>query len=110
MSETPMIHMLPEERRIVEEILVRHVPRKEVWVFGSRATGEVKRWSDLDLAIISDQPLSLSIMADLREDFSESDLPWKVDVLDWATTSERFRDIIARDKVVLVPGLNGGNT
>lgn len=31
----------------------------------------------------------------------ESDLPMKVDVVDWATTSENFRRVIAKDKVVV---------
>lgn len=37
----------------------------------------------------------------LEEDFSESDLPWKVDVVDWAATSESFRMVIERDRVVV---------
>ena len=35
------------------------------------------------------------------DDFSESDLPYKVDVVDWATTSAAFREIIERDRVVV---------
>jgi type I restriction enzyme S subunit len=77
------------------------VPEHEVWGFGSRATRRAKPFSDLDLAILADHPLSLDVNAGLRNDFSESDLPWKVDVVDWATTSESFRQIIARDKVVV---------
>jgi predicted nucleotidyltransferase len=103
MSDAPEIHLLPHERRIVERILHRNVPGKEVWVFGSRVTGKVKRWSDLDLAIMTQTPLDIATLGGLREDFTESDLPWKVDVIDWATTSEAFRTIIARDHVVLVP-------
>jgi len=34
-------------------------------------------------------------------DFVESDLPIKVNVVDWATTSETFRRIIETDKVVV---------
>ncbi len=37
----------------------------------------------------------------MREDFSASDLPFRVDILDWATTSEQFRRIVERDKVVI---------
>jgi hypothetical protein len=32
---------------------------------------------------------------------SESDLPWKVDLVDWATTSERFRQVIQQQKIVV---------
>jgi type I restriction enzyme S subunit len=52
--------------------------------------------------VISKQPLPLDVLAGLAEDFSESDLPWRVDVVDWAATSESFRKIIERDKVVLI--------
>ena len=85
------------------DILHAHVPRHPVWAFGSRARGQAKPHSDLDLAIITDQPLPLSTQAALAEAFSESDLPWRVDVVDWSTTSEAFREIIARGKVVLQP-------
>ena len=86
---------------IVRDILHRHVPHCEVWAFGSRAKGTAKAYSDLDLALIADQALSVDILAALAEDLSESDLPWKVDILDWATTSESFRKLIERERVVV---------
>lgn len=101
---TPPIDISAEHWAIVRDILQQHVPQHEVWAFGSRATGKAKPFSDLDLAILSDHPLSLDVSASLRTDFSESELPWKVDVVDWATTGESFRQIIARDKVVLQEG------
>ncbi len=101
MAEQPPIDVRADHWEIVRRILQRHVPRYEVWAFGSRAKWTAKPYSDLDLAIITDQPLSLAVSAALVDDFSESDLPWRVDVVDWATTSESFRKIIERDKVVL---------
>lgn len=100
--ETSQIDIDPDHLAIVRDILHKHVPQYAVWVFGSRVTGKARKFSDLDLAIITDKPLSLEVSASLRDDFSESDLPWKVDVVDWATTSDTFRAIIARDKVALV--------
>lgn len=101
MAEVPLIDILPDHWDIVRTILQRHVPQYEVWAFGSRAKWKAKPYSDLDLAIITDKPLSLDVSARLSDDFSESDLPWRVDVVDWATTSESFRNIIERDKVVV---------
>ncbi len=40
---------------------------------------------------ISNVPLSDDAHGGLIEGFSESSLPWKVDVVDWATTSPSFR-------------------
>ena len=90
-----------QEWEIVREILLRHVPEREVWAFGSRVKGTAKKFSDLDLVVLGDVPLSLGVQASLAEDFSESDLPYKVDVVDWATTSERFRGIIEAGYVVV---------
>ncbi|TAN62073.1 MAG: hypothetical protein EPN20_11335, partial [Magnetospirillum sp.] len=100
MAEKPNIDVSPVELTIISDILERHVPEHEVWAFGSRATWRSKAHSDLDLAIIGDAPLPLAVSAALADDFEESNLPFKVDVVDWATTSEAFRAIIERDKVV----------
>lgn len=103
-APTPLIDIRPDHWKIVRNILRKHVPQYEVWAFGSRATWKAKEYSDLDLAIITDRPLSLDVSASLSDDFSESDLPWRVDMVDWATTSEAFRKIIERDKVVVWEG------
>ncbi|MEA9795899.1 restriction endonuclease subunit S [Xanthomonas campestris] len=107
MSDTPNIDIRPDHWQIVRDILRRHVPQYEVWAFGSRAKWLAKQYSDLDLAIITDQPLSLAISAALADDFSESDLPWKVDVVDWATTGEPFRRIIEKDRVIVQENMRG---
>ena len=101
MAEIPPIDIRPDLWPIVRDILARHVARYEVWAFGSRVKGNAKPYSDLDLAIITDTPLPLSIGARLADEFSDSDLPWRVDVVDWASTQPGFRKIIERGKVVL---------
>jgi type I restriction enzyme S subunit len=103
-AEAPPIDVRPEHWQIVCRILRRHVPRCEVWAFGSRATRTAKHYSDLDLAIVGDRPLPLSVRAALAEAFSQSDLPWKVDIVDLASTGESFRKHIAAQKVVVQRG------
>ncbi|HIJ85163.1 MAG: restriction endonuclease S subunit [Magnetococcales bacterium] len=101
MVETPPIDIRPDHLQIVQNILKKHVPEYEVWAFGSRVKWTAKQYSDLDLCVISDKPLNFGLMGDLKDDFSKSDLPWKVDVVDWATTSASFRKIIEKSKVVV---------
>lgn len=98
----------PEDLDAVREILRRHVPTRRVVVFGSRATGRSKRFSDLDLAILGEVPVPSSLLAALADEFDESTLPFKVDVVDWATISPSFREIIARDAVTLLEGAASG--
>lgn len=109
MIDTPLIDIRPDHWQIVKSILQKHVPQHEVWAFGSRAKWKAKEYSDLDLAVITDKPLSLELNARLSDDFSESDLPWKVDIVDWATTREAFRKIIEKEKVVVQEGVGMGN-
>ena len=85
------LDLAPREWAIVGTILRQHVPERDVWAFGSRVTGRAWAFSDLDLAIGGDAALGADRLGALREAFVESDLPWKVDLVDWAAASERFR-------------------
>ena len=97
----PDIDLNPHDWAEVRRVLKKCVPGFEVWAFGSRAKWTAKPYSDLDLAVISRQPLPIATMADLRQSFDDSDLTIKVDFVDWATTSAPFRKIIEESKVVL---------
>ncbi|GGK21658.1 hypothetical protein GCM10011322_05400 [Salinarimonas ramus] len=67
--------------------------------FGSRTRATSKRYSDLDLVVMGDEPLPLAEMAALAEAFDVSDLPFKVDVVSWATMEDGFRAVVSRDAV-----------
>jgi predicted nucleotidyltransferase len=98
-----MLDINPEHEAIVRAILAQHVPPGvSVAVFGSRATGKARRYSDLDLALQGGGPLPPSLLADLAEAFDESELPWKVDLLDWAAANEGFRKIVDQDRVIMI--------
>jgi predicted nucleotidyltransferase len=100
----PPIDIRPEHWRIILDILQTHIPDYTVWAFGSRVKGAARPYSDLDLALISEEPLPIGVRAALAEALSESDLPWKVDLVDWATISPSFRRIITREHVVVANG------
>jgi len=83
-------------------ILAANLPHDaKVWVFGSRATGRARRYSDLDLAIDAGRPVTLDELAQLAEAFRESDLPYKVDIVDWQSIDDRFRQIIKVERARL---------
>lgn len=83
-----LLQVTPQQWQIIQGILQHYVQGYTVWAFGSRVGGPCKPYSDLALVIVSEQPLPLSLVAAIAEAFSESDFPWKVDLIDWATTSE----------------------
>ena len=102
MTRPVHIDLPAEHRRLVLSILRANLqPSTKVWVFGSRASGRARRYSDLDLAIDAGRPLTLDEIAALAEVFSDSDLPYKVDVVDWNDLEDRWRQTIGPERVPL---------
>jgi predicted nucleotidyltransferase len=73
----------------------------KAWVFGSQAVGRARHYSDLDLAIDCGRRLALDEAARLSEAFSENDLPYSVDFVDWRSIDEGFRRMVAAGRVPL---------
>ena len=87
----------PVDLRTVRRILAKRIPEWDVYVFGSRVTGTARKKSDLDLAVMPKKPMVSIQRADLKDAFTESDLPFKVDIVDWAATKEDFKKLIRRE-------------
>ena len=99
---TRQIDLSAEHRVQVLDIIRRRLPDARVWVYGSRAKGRARRYSDLDLMLDAHgQPIPLNIMGDLDEDFDESNLPIIVDLHDMALTEARFLDRVRKDFLLL---------
>jgi len=91
-----------KEIAIVQNILAGTIPEFEVRAFGSRVHGRgLKPFSDIDLAIMTTAPVASDLLCELKEQFAESDLPYKVDVVDYAAASPRFREIIQQEYEVI---------
>ena len=100
-KKAPPIDLRPDCWDIVNAVLQRYLPDRQVLAFGSRAKWAAKDYSDLDLAILGNEPLPATTVSALAEDFVESDLPFKVDLIDWARIDDEFREIITRDGVLV---------
>lgn len=106
MTSSFEIDLSDDHRRIVTDILAGNLPANtKAWVFGSRATGRATRYSDLDLAIDAGRRLTLDETATLAEAFSESDLPYRVDIVDWPSIDDHFRHMIEGERIALTDGL-----
>ncbi len=89
-----MLELEPRHLNLVRRILQAHVPDLPVRAFGSRVRGAAKPHSDLDLVIMTEAPLPMSVKVRLEEAFSESCLPFKVEVLYGDEVAESFRQLI----------------
>ena len=89
-----MIDITPRDLETVQRLLAAHFPQVEARVFGSRYHWTAKDYSDLDLALVGEQKLDRPTLHRLRESLAESDLPFRVDVLDWHAISPEFQQVI----------------
>lgn len=106
-----MIDLAAKDLDTVRRILAEYVPECEVRAFGSRVTGKAKDYSDLDLALIGPRLLTIDTIGRIHEAFEESDLPIRVDILDWHALSPSFRKVIEGGFEVLQrPGGPGAAT
>jgi len=81
--------------RIIETIkLEKRV--KEIILFGSRAKGEFKNGSDIDIAVIADT-LKFDELNQIRVNLSELPIPYSVDIIDFnKITNNELKEHILR--------------
>ena len=90
------LHLAPAHLSIVQAILAEQLPQARVLAFGSRAAGTPRKYSDLDLAIIQPEPLTLRVISRLKIAFEDSDLPICVDVIDWNQADREFKAMVVK--------------
>jgi len=96
--------LLRDKDRLALIQFFREVPLPiAVWAYGSRVNGTAHVCSDLDLVLRTPtlQPLPAAQMAALRKRIRESNIPILVELHDWATLPERFRENIGQRHEVL---------
>lgn len=98
MDNRPLTDFLPAKTATaVEKILEKGLgglTAVEVYAFGSRVKGSARADSDIDLAVKTTGPLPVLVWSQLEEDFQNSDIPQKVDVVDFHRVTDGFRKLI----------------
>ena len=98
------LHLAPRHRTRIAALLREHVPDAAVWAYGSRVTGQSHDGSDLDLVLRGSdlQPIPFERLTALHEALRESNIPFLVEVRDWAQLPERFHAEIERRHVAFL--------
>jgi uncharacterized protein len=95
------VALTPAQAHTVRCILERVVPGAKVRVFGSRAVGRARPFSDLDLLFVEPARLSWLQRADLQDQFEASDLPFRVDVVEAEGLASGMAERVASESVAL---------
>ena len=73
---------------------------EQVLIFGSRAKGNYKPGSDIDLAVLG-KNLNFDDVIKLQTSFENLNLPYKIDIIRYDTINKDVRDHIDRNGKVL---------
>lgn len=91
-----MIQLSSEQIQITKDILAQYAPGKQACAFGSRVQGTARATSDLDILILGSEALAPDHRADLKLAFSESNLPFFVDIVEQSRISNQFFEQISK--------------
>jgi predicted nucleotidyltransferase len=87
-------------QKILLNIILRHLPDCQVFLFGSRARNTNDSGADYDIALNNNnQKISLSILTDINNDIKESAMYVSVDIIDINNVSNDFLKIAKKDFV-----------
>ena len=100
MKPGTFIDMTHKQQDLLLAIIKKHLPHTQVWAFGSRVTHTSSPEADMDLVVFIKPDQNTSFF-DLKEALEESDLPFRVDLLDWNKIPENFKQNIRNNYVVL---------
>jgi predicted nucleotidyltransferase len=92
-----------EAQAQIRTIVRKYLPEKEyrVFIFGSRATCDDLKWSDIDVGIEGEGPISASTKISIEDDLEQSNIPFTVEVVDFSKVTKRFRNVALRKTIPL---------
>lgn len=70
-----------------------------VRLFGSRARGDSRTWSDIDVAVQASPALPAGVLSALREALEASSCLLNVDLVDWNDADAALRESITREGI-----------
>jgi len=94
-----MIETIEDLRNFIRDLFREENIKAEVILYGSRARDTHTPFSDIDIALVSEEDLSSHISM-LKEVIEESNLPQKVDIVELSKIPPSLReDILKEGKV-----------
>ena len=92
-----MLQLEKKYWEIIQKVLSKY-PYK-FYAYGSRVKGNAWKLSDLDLCYFEDVPSG--IVCEIREEFTQSNLPFMVELVNWKSMRPAFQRTIEKDLMLI---------
>jgi len=87
-----------EEQNIIRSIFSKY-KNYNFYYYGSRVKGTFEKTSDLDILIKGKSEMPLNTLADIKDEFDESSLPYIVNFADYHSITPEFYKRIEKDLI-----------
>ncbi len=79
----------------IKEIILKHIDKEkyQVFLFGSRATGNADEKSDYDIGIYGKEKVPLKTLAKIDGEIEKLPIPVDIEIVDFRRVSQDFKDI-----------------
>jgi len=93
-----MVQRTSQYLQEVRHIILNRLQRYDVkiYLFGSMASGEPRRASDIDVAVLPVGSLPDGVLSEIREELENSRVPYRVELIDLAKAPPGFASHIQR--------------
>ena len=87
----------------IKKLVFTYLDRQKyrVFIFGSRASGSSRKFSDIDIGIEAKGEIPAATLVEIEEAFNESDLPYTIDLVDFSNVSHNFKSQAKKQTIYL---------
>lgn len=101
MDRHATLPLAPSDQIAIEHVLAPMLAHAQAHLklFGSRARGDARRASDIDLALVGTRSFSPVELAIVRDALENSRIPFRVDLVDYSAAPAALRATIDREGI-----------
>lgn len=90
-----MVNLNPKYIKFITSTLQKHLNKDtyRYFIFGSHATGSNRKYSDIDIGIVGKMPVELHTLSHIKGAMEESDIPYRVDIVDFSKVDSKFKKV-----------------
>lgn len=93
--------LTPEVKTKIIALCKAILPEASIYIYGSRARGDYRERSDIDIALKADHPLDFFEIAELKDILKASNISYTIDIVDLNSISDtNFKKTIEKELVL----------
>ena len=88
-----------ETKSQIISLVTALMPDAKIYLFGSRVRKIHAQWSDIDIALDTGKHIDHAALDEVKSVLQATNMPYKVDVVDFNGVSEQMRDSITKERI-----------